>query len=252
MNEILRTEGLVKSFGRLQAVDNVSIRMSKGEVRAIIGPNGAGKSTLFNLITGKLKADSGRIFFKGQDITNLPPHKIASLNIAKSFQIISIFPKLTSFENLMCVLITKKKRSLNMFRKAKTYADIKEEAFGVLQTVGLTEKASVPAGMLAHGDKKSLDIAIALARNAELMLLDEPTAGMSPEETQGITELLSKVCNQQKITIVFTEHDMKVVFGISDNITVLHQGRVIVDGKPEEIKNNNEVIEAYLGEDFNA
>ena len=249
MNEILRTEGLVKSFGSLQAVDNVSISMSKGEVRAIIGPNGAGKTTLFNLITG-MKADRGKVFFNGRDITNLPPHQIASLNVARAFQIISLFPKLTCFENMMCVLITRKKRNLNMFSRAKGYADIKEEVFRVLQTVGLAEKASVPASMLAHGDKKSLDIAIALACNAELMLLDEPTAGMSPEETQAITALISRVCNQKKITIVFTEHDMRVVFAISDNLTVLHQGRVIADGKPEEVRDNKEVIEAYLGEEL--
>lgn len=251
MNEILRTEGLVKSFGSLQAVDNVSISVSKGEVRAIIGPNGAGKTTLFNLITG-MKADRGKVFFNGRDITNLPPHQIASLNVARAFQIISLFPKLTCFENLMCVLITRKKRNLNMFSRAKGYADIKEEVFRVLQTVGLAEKASVPASMLAHGDKKSLDIAIALACNAELMLLDEPTAGMSPEETQAITALISRVCNQKKITVVFTEHDMRVVFAISDNLTVLHQGRVIADGKPEEVRDNKEVIEAYLGEESNA
>ena len=249
MNEILRTEGLVKSFGSLQAVDNVSISVSKGEVRAIIGPNGAGKTTLFNLITG-MKADRGKVFFNGRDITNLPPHQIASLNVARAFQIISLFPKLTCFENMMCVLITRKKRNLNMFSRAKGYADIKEEVFRVLQTVGLAEKASVPASMLAHGDKKSLDIAIALACNAELMLLDEPTAGMSPEETQAITALISRVCNQKKITIVFTEHDMRVVFAISDNLTVLHQGRVIADGKPEEVRDNKEVIEAYLGEEL--
>ncbi|MBE9571631.1 MAG: ABC transporter ATP-binding protein [Proteobacteria bacterium] len=248
---MLRTEGLVKSFGSLQAVDNVSISVSKGEVRAIIGPNGAGKTTLFNLITG-MKADRGKVFFNGRDITNLPPHQIASLNVARAFQIISLFPKLTCFENLMCVLITRKKRNLNMFSRAKGYADIKEEVFRVLQTVGLAEKASVPASMLAHGDKKSLDIAIALACNAELMLLDEPTAGMSPEETQAITALISRVCNQKKITVVFTEHDMRVVFAISDNLTVLHQGRVIADGKPEEVRDNKEVIEAYLGEESNA
>lgn len=249
MNEILRTEGLVKSFGSLQAVDNVSISVSKGEVRAIIGPNGAGKTTLFNLITG-MKADRGKVFFNGRDITNLPPHQIASLNVARAFQIISLFPKLTCFENMMCVLITRKKRNLNMFSRAKGYADIKEEVFRVLQTVGLAEKASVPASMLAHGDKKSLDIGIALACNPELMLLDEPTAGMSPEETQAITALISRVCNQKKITIVFTEHDMRVVFAISDNLTVLHQGRVIADGKPEEVRDNKEVIEAYLGEEL--
>jgi branched-chain amino acid transport system ATP-binding protein len=250
MSEILRTEGLMKSFGELTAVNNVSLQVGKGELLSIIGPNGAGKTTFFNLISRKLKPDRGKVFFEGEDISGLSPHKIVSLGITRSFQISSYFPRLTCFENVMSSIITVKKRNLRMFSKAKDYVDIREEVSRVLERVGLGDKSDTVAAMLAHGDRKRLDLAVALGCHPKLMLLDEPTCGMSPEETDAISKLIQEIRDEEKVTIVFTEHDMRVVFSISDRITVLHQGEIIASGKPQEVRDNKDVIEAYLGEEI--
>ncbi|MEM2983200.1 MAG: ABC transporter ATP-binding protein, partial [Candidatus Bathyarchaeia archaeon] len=222
MKDILITSGLTKSFGELKAVNNVDIRVGKGELLAIIGPNGAGKTTLFNLISRKLKPDRGKVIFEGRDITHLPPHRIVWLGITRSFQISSYFPRLTCYENVMSSLITFKKRNLRMYTRARDYADIDEEVTKLLERVGLREKADHVAGMLAHGDRKRLDMAIALGCHPKLMLLDEPTCGMSPEETKSISRLIKEIHDEEEVTIIFTEHDMRVVFDISERITVLH------------------------------
>ena len=247
---ILETRGIVKDYGEFRALDGIDFSLPPGELRAIIGPNGAGKTTFFNVITHKFKASGGKVFFGGKDITNLPSHKIVKLGITRAFQIISLFPKLTVFENLMCALLTIKERNLRMFSSAKGYADIREEAFRILETVEMGAQANVLCGTLAHGDKKKLDLAIGLACAPKLLLLDEPTAGMSPEETESTTKLIRRICEQEHITILFTEHDMSVVFAIADNITVLHQGKVIAQGKPEDVREDRGVVEAYLGEEF--
>jgi branched-chain amino acid transport system ATP-binding protein len=250
MNEILKTVGLTKNFGELRAVDNVNIIVEKGDLLSIIGPNGAGKTTLFNLISRKLKPDKGKVIFDGMDITHLPPYKIVKLGLTRSFQISSYFPKLTCYENIMSSVITFKKRNMSMFSRARDYKDICEEAEQLLEKVGLSGKADLIAGMLAHGDRKRLDIAIALGCCPKLMLLDEPTCGMSPEETLSISNLIKKIHHEENVTIVFTEHDMRVVFNISKKITVLHQGKIIASGEPSEVRDNKEVIEAYLGEEI--
>lgn len=248
MAVILETKELTKSFGELRAVDHVNLSVEEGELRAIIGPNGAGKTTLFNLISGRIPVDSGQILFRGEDITNLPVHKILRYGISRSFQITNIFPKLTVFENVMIPVLSRIGKSLNFITPAKKIPKVNEEVYKVLESIGLTEKANLPATALSHGDQKHLEMAIALANQPKLMLLDEPTAGMSPEDTAQTVELIKKVCQELAITIVFTEHDMEIVFSISDRISVLHQGRIIAEGKPQDIRYNEQVIEAYLGE----
>lgn len=247
-SEILKIEGLTKSFGSLRAVNNVSFTVKANEVRAIIGPNGSGKTTLFNLITGELKLDRGRVFFKGREITGFPPHRVTGLGVSRSFQITNIFEEITVFENVMVPVLVQQGRQLNPFRSARKISEVREETLSILRLVELEEISEVKGHALSHGDKKRLEVAVVLACKPELMLLDEPTAGMSPEETKATVDLIKKVASELGITIVFSEHDMKVVFSISDYISVLQQGGIIAEGLPEEVKNNKKVIEAYIGE----
>ncbi len=242
---MLRVEGVDKSFGDFMAVYGASLAVAEGELVAVIGPNGAGKTTLFNLITGLLKADKGRIVFKGEDITGLPPHQITRRGIARSFQIVNIFPRLTAFENVQVAVLSDQRRSSNLISPARNLAV--EETGAILESVGLSDKARSIAGALSHGDQKILEIAIALGNEPELLILDEPTAGMSPEETAATMELIKKLADTRGLTILFCEHDMDVVFAIAQSIMVMHQGRTLIQGEPEEVRSNKEVQEAYLG-----
>ena len=242
---MLQVEAIDKSFEDFMAVNGASLTVGKGEIVAVIGPNGAGKTTLFNLITGALKRDKGRIIFKGEDISELPPYQICKKGIARSYQIVNIFPRLTVFGNVQVAVLSHQKRSSNLFRPAQNIAV--EETRRILESVGLLDKERSIAGSLSHGDQKILEIAIALGSEPELLILDEPTAGMSPEETSATMELVRRLAQMRGLTILFCEHDMDIVFSVAQSIMVMHQGRTLVQGKPEEVRNNPFVQEAYLG-----
>ena len=242
---MLQVEAIDKSFEDFMAVNGASLTVGKGEIVAVIGPNGAGKTTLFNLITGALKRDKGRIIFKGEDISELPPYQICKKGIARSYQIVNIFPRLTVFGNVQVAALSHQKRSSNLFRPAQNIAV--EETRRILESVGLLDKERSIAGSLSHGDQKILEIAIALGNEPELLILDEPTAGMSPEETSATMELVRRLAQMRGLTILFCEHDMDIVFSVAQSIMVMHQGRTLVQGKPEEVRKNPIVQEAYLG-----
>ncbi len=242
---MLQVEAVHKSFGDFTAVYGANLTVEKGELVAVIGPNGAGKTTLFNLITGQLKPDKGKIVFKGEEITGLPPYEICKRGIGRSFQIVNIFHRLTVFENVQVAVLSHKRQSSNLFSPAQSLAV--EETNRLLESVGLANKASNIAGSLSHGDQKILEIAIALGNEPELLILDEPTAGMSPEETAATMALIKQLAGTQGLTILFCEHDMEVVFDIAQSIMVMHHGQTLIQGKPEEVRRNKEVQDAYLG-----
>src|SRR4030065_1989144 len=242
---MLQVEGVIKSFDDFMAVDGANLTVGKGEIVAVIGPNGAGKTTLFNLITGALKRDKGRIIFKGEDIGVLPPYEICKKGISRSYQIVNIFPRLTVFKNVQVAVLSHQRRSTNLFRPAQDIAV--EETRSILESVGLSDKEKRIAGALSHGDQKILEIAIALGNEPELLILDEPTAGMSPEETSATMELIKRLAQMRGLTILFCEHDMDIVFSIAESIMVMHQGRTLIQGRPEDVRKNSFVQEAYLG-----
>jgi len=247
---LLEVRNVVKSFGGLRALQDVSLSVAKGEIRAVIGPNGAGKSTFFNVMTGLLKPDAGDIMFEGEPITGLPPHRIIRKGIGRSFQITNIFPRMSVFENVQVALFSHHGKGCNPLSPARKFTRVGEEALGLLDQVGLAEKYDSSASVLSHGDQKRLEIAISLASRPKLLMLDEPTAGMSRFESRETVALLQKISREQGLTLIFTEHDMDIVFGISEKIMVLQQGAVIADGTPAEIKANPEVRKAYLGEEI--
>ena len=241
---ILRTENLTKRFGGLTATDNLSLNLSGGRLQAIIGPNGAGKTTLFNLVSGLLKPDSGRIFFRDRDITSLRPHEISRLGVKRTMQIKSVFNQLSVMENLW---ITRQasQRSLHPFRPASRDNATREHVEQTLEDVGMTALANRIAGTLSYGDVAMLEIGMALISDPKLLLLDEPICGMSPAETERAVKKIRELA--RRIDIIIIEHDMEVVFDIADHITVLAQGAILVSGDPDEISSNERVREAYLG-----
>jgi branched-chain amino acid transport system ATP-binding protein len=242
---ILEVRQVVRDFGRLRALAGVSLAVAPGERRAIIGPNGAGKTTLFHVMSGEVPPSSGRIVFGGVDVTRFPPHRIARLGLARSFQRTNVLPGLTVFENVRLACQARRPGSWNLFWPAATYRAAIEAAWQALEAVGLDAEATRLAGRLPYGAQRRLDLAIALAAEPRLLVLDEPTSGLSPEETDSLLALLSRVPGDR--TLVLVEHDMDVVFAIADRITVLHQGRVLADGAPEEVRADPAVQEAYFG-----
>ena len=247
---LLEVRNVVKSFGGLRALQDVSLSVAKGEIRAVIGPNGAGKSTLFNVMTGLLKPDAGDVVFEGESIVRLPPYRVIRKGIGRSFQITNIFPRMSVFENVQVALFSHHRLGGNPLSMARTSTGVGEETLALLGQVGLAEKYDSSASVLSHGDQKRLEIAISLASRPKLLMLDEPTAGMSRFESRETVALLQRISREQGLTLIFTEHDMDIVFAISEKIMVLQQGAVIADGMPAEIKANPEVRKAYLGEEI--
>jgi len=243
---LLKIRGLGKSFGGLRAVHEVDLTVHAEDRHAIIGPNGAGKSTLFNLITGRLKPDSGTIVFGDRDITGKPPHAIAKEGIGRAFQITTIFPKLSVLQNLQYSMLAHRGLTVRPWGIADRM--FRDEAMTLLEAVGLGGYPDLPAGQLSHGDQRAIEIAISLALGSRLVLLDEPTAGMSPYETHKAMELVRRIATEKKLTLLFCEHDMSVVFGNARTVTVMHVGEVLTEGTPEEIRANPQVQLVYLGE----
>ena len=230
-------------FGGLAAMNNVSLSVPRGEIRAIIGPNGAGKSTFFNCLTGVLKPTGGRILFDGEDITGLPPHKISQKAMARSYQITNILPGATVLENVR-IAVQSRHHSWSLLKHHRSYEDVVERARAVLASVGLADKAEELAANLSHGEQRNLEIGIALGTEPKLLCLDEPTAGMSVTETHATVELIRRIA--ANLTILIVEHDMEVVMGLARTITVLHYGEVLAEGTPAEIQANARVQEVYL------
>lgn len=246
---LLETRGLVKKFNGLVATDDVTLAIEEDERLAIIGPNGAGKSTLINLITRRLDPTAGDIEFKGESIAPLDPHEVVQRGISKSFQTASIFDEMTVEQNARIAAFGALHGSfrLNFLRHQNRYPEVDDHAHDTLAAVGLLDQKDVVAEDLPYGDKRRLEIGIALAAEPDLLMMDEPTAGMSPEETHATVELIEEVKEELGLTIVLVEHDMEVVFSVADRIAVLNRGRIIADGPPDEIRGDPAVQEAYLG-----
>jgi branched-chain amino acid transport system ATP-binding protein len=242
---MLEVRRLSKSFGGFMAVNGANLSVNKGEIAAVIGPNGAGKTTLFNLITGLLKPDEGQVLFKGEEITGLPAHRTCKKGITRSFQVVNIFSRQTVFENVRISVLSQQERTFNILTPAKSLAA--HETGEILKSVGLLAKKDNVCGALSHGDQKVLEIAIALAGKPELLILDEPTAGMSPEETARCIDLIKQLSQNLGLTILFCEHDMELVFAIAHRIMVMVRGATIIQGSCDEVRCNQQVQDAYLG-----
>ena len=243
---ILETKKLYHDFKGLEVLFDVHLKVQEGERHAIIGPNGAGKTTLFNVITGTYRPSKGRVLFKGRDITGMGPYKLSRLGMGRSFQITSVFQRLTTFQNVRLAVLSKRGIRFNMFRKVDKMQAITAETEEVLNRINLLKERDMPAAMLSYGKHRSLEISMAMATDPELIMLDEPTAGMSRDETHYAVELIRRLTEGK--TVVIIEHDMDVVFSLADRITVLHRGEILASGAPKEIKENQAVKDAYLGE----
>jgi branched-chain amino acid transport system ATP-binding protein len=243
---LLDVRDLSKSFGGFQAVSRVSFSVPRGSISAIIGPNGAGKTTLFNLITGHLRPDAGSVRFKDREVTGIAPHDLCGLGMGRSFQRTNIFPRLTVHQNIQAAFLCHRGRGWNLLGSVDSF--YREDTEALLDSVGLLDKAGEVAGFLSHGNQKQLELGITLALEPEILLLDEPTAGMSAQETRESIRLIERIARERGLTLLFTEHDMEVVFAIAHRITVLHQGEVIADGTPDEVRRHPEVRRVYLGE----
>jgi branched-chain amino acid transport system ATP-binding protein len=249
MSEVLlQAKNLRKAFGGLVAVDDVSISVERGSIHSIIGPNGAGKTTLFNLLTGRYKPTSGSVFYRGEDISALPVNQRALLGIGRSFQITNIFPNLTVLENVRLAAQAHGKVNFSLFRRADSFSEFIERARAAIELVGLQHETNQLATVLPHGGKRKLELAMIIAADPDLLLLDEPTAGMASEQVPELIETIERVRQRGDKTIVLVEHNMSVVMGVSNRITVMNQGKLLAEGTPEMIAHDQTVQRVYLGE----
>lgn len=244
---ILELKDVYKDFDGLEVLFGINLGIQSGERHAIIGPNGAGKSTIFNLITGKYLPSKGKIFFRGQDITGAPPFNLNRQGMARSFQITNIFRTMTVFQNVRNAVLSKNKIRYNLFSRLDRMEEINRQTGKVLEQIGLLERREVMAGLLSYGQQRALEIGLTIATDPQLILLDEPTAGMSTEETREAVKLIERVTEGK--TLVIVEHDMEVVFSLANRISVIYYGEVLASGPPGEIRQNQKVKDAYLGEE---
>ena len=245
MATILKVQNLYKAFGGLRAVVDVSFRLEAGQLMAMIGPNGAGKSTCFNLINGQLNPDQGSIFIMGQKVNGEKPRDVWKLGVGRTFQITSTFPSMTVLENVQMSLLSHNRRTKSLFTNvSRLYV---AEAMALIEQVGIADQADRPCGVLAYGDLKRVELAVALGNQPKLLLMDEPTAGMGPAERQGLMKLTESIAHTREMGVLFTEHDMKVVFDYANRVLVLNRGKMIAEGSPDEVQKNNEVKKIYLG-----
>lgn len=247
MTTVLEARGLMKAFGGLKATDNLNLSVEKGELHAIIGPNGAGKTTLISQLCGTLRPDAGQILFKGRDITRMPPYRRAGLGMARSFQITSLIMDMSVLDNVALAVQAHQGSSFRFIRAQRSIAQIRDKAMALLARVGLADKAHMPTRALSHGEHRHIEIAIALAADAELMLLDEPMAGLGGDESRAMIALLQSIKGTHSIVLI--EHDMDAVFALADRISVLVYGHIIATGSPADIRANKQVEAAYLGEE---
>ncbi len=241
---ILEVKAVSRNFGKFRALNKVSVSFQPGELTAIIGPNGAGKSTFFNVISGGVPPSEGQVWYEGRDITGMAPHEFARQGIAKSFQITNVFKQLSAHENVRVALQMNVAR-FELLRPRDAYAELIRKADALLERVGLTPSRNKPAGDLAHGQQRSLEVAMALACDPKLLLMDEPTAGMSPQETTVMMDLIRQLASER--TVILVEHKMKLVMNLCNRLIVLHHGELLAEGTPDEIRNNSEVKRVYLG-----
>jgi len=249
---ILRAEHVTKRFGGVTAVDDVSVSLSAGETVALIGPNGAGKTTFYNVVSGRMMPTSGRILFEGTEISSRPAHEIARLGISRSFQVTNVFNELSVRENVQVALVSHRGKSLRLFAILTYDKALRAEADAILERLGLVEMAEQRTGTLSYGDKRLLELAIVLATEPRLILLDEPTAGLTPEETRKVIRLIESLQTDRPYTLFVTEHDMEVVFNLADRVLVMHRGHLLAQGTPDQVRADPHVRAAYLGEDDEA
>jgi branched-chain amino acid transport system ATP-binding protein len=243
---ILETKDLYHDYSGLKVLFDVNLQVKEGERHAIIGPNGAGKTTLFNTITGTCCPTEGQVFFKGQDVTGAKPYQLTRLGMGRSFQITSTFNRLVTFQNVRLAILSQKGIRFNLFRRVDKMTEVNQETLEILKRINLDQEMLMPAALLSYGKHRSLEISMALATNPDLILLDEPTAGMSRDETHTAVEMIKRLTEGK--TVVIIEHDMDVIFSLADRITVLHYGQILTTGTPDEIRKNQAVKDAYLGE----
>jgi len=244
---LLETKGLVKQFGEFRAVDGVDFRVQEGEVLALIGSNGAGKTTLVNLISGLLRADAGQIVFRGADVTGQSVHERIAAGIARSFQLVNLFDQLSALDNVALAIFSRQKKTRKLLSLAEADRPVWQEAFEILATFGMDGKARVLAGGLSQGERKLLDVAIAYALKPKLLFLDEPTSGVSTREKAPIMDTISSIVRSERISAAIIEHDMDVVFSYSDRIVAMHQGAILADGTPDQIRRDERVLTTLIG-----